>query len=370
MPSAITIGADPEFGIKEISSSNPQAQSIVPARKVIHGSNLLGSSIGLDGSNVIGELRPNPASTALELYQNIDSLLSQLATTYKKEYAFYAGSYPGYATGGHIHFGGISPSDIFLRLLDRFISNPLNKVSYAKRRGSYAKLSQYRNQPHGWEYRSCPSWLSAPIVTKGVLCIAEALIKIFQNGEAGTRTITRKLLYQQDPTNGSIREFYSLIRTLKKDNKKLESIEILQAWGKREDIKERKKRKNIRLSGVLVWKQEHENVGRIQTFLENYSGTFRSPIIITGARQDRGSREIIYLSNDLLEKMRERIPKRMCGVAIASLAPPIGERVIALSYNLRQRNPAFVAKVLKTVLNRIHYIEREGASQECVESLA
>lgn len=235
------LGADPEF---ELIDWQGDRERFVPAFEAFGESNY-NSELGCDGHPSTAEIRPKPGNYA-EVTSHINRLLAEAAT---HGYAAYAGSGKFEALGGHIHFSGIDPSCLLLDKLATFITEPLNKVSDTNLRqgdGSYGtyrfgsmslsrreEICEFREQPHGWEYRAPLSWISTPVLCRGTLAIASVLAraaKLERLRKIATVGDLKKLAYKAERV--AITKFYSLITELQQQDKVLEQVEIFQAWGK------------------------------------------------------------------------------------------------------------------------------------------
>ncbi|WP_164491717.1 putative amidoligase domain-containing protein [Staphylospora marina] len=176
----IVLGADPEFVMKTPDGNLVIASRYVPIR----------GKVGCDaiwiGQNrnqkPLFELRPEPTpdpkTLVVRMYQ---ALLYCAKKTRHVQCKWLAGSlpHPGFPIGGHIHFSGILPDFKLLRALDNYLTLPLTLAEDAKgikRRPKYGFLGDFRYQEHGgFEYRTPPSWLVSPTLTKGVLAAAKVI---------------------------------------------------------------------------------------------------------------------------------------------------------------------------------------------------
>lgn len=175
---ALLIGADPEFAL--LNNKN----QLVPASKFLdsHPSLHIGADALLYRGEVLYplvELRPSPRKNPDHLVAQIKSLLQEAASYITDhDLRWLAGAMPaqGVALGGHIHFSGITLTSRLLRLLDLMIAIPLASIEDPAGRGRYRRygsLGDYRLQSHGgFEYRTPPSWLVSPALTRAVLTLA------------------------------------------------------------------------------------------------------------------------------------------------------------------------------------------------------
>ncbi|WP_018755592.1 putative amidoligase domain-containing protein [Paenibacillus terrigena] len=126
------------------------------------------------------ELRPEPREEPRDLIIQLMRTMQLAARTIPdSNLRWLAGGMPlpGLAIGGHIHFSGLWLNAQLLRVLDNYIALPIAIIeakTSARRRPRYGILGDFRVQPHsGFEYRTLPSWLVSPVVTKGVIALAQ-----------------------------------------------------------------------------------------------------------------------------------------------------------------------------------------------------
>lgn len=175
----ITIGSDPEFGL--IHQNGRQAM----ARDFLTDST--SAEIGVDGHSDIGEIRPRHGKTPREHLTNIANLMVKVGRTVPHDIKITAGSMVGEdPIGGHIHFGISGRSSFSIaqaaRALDYFLALPVALIevqSSAKTRrvgSSYGSLCSWREQKHGFEYRTLPSWLLGWGVALSILSVGYAVV--------------------------------------------------------------------------------------------------------------------------------------------------------------------------------------------------
>jgi hypothetical protein len=226
----IKLGADPEFvwfnGTQFVNASN-----------VTTSHRATTAELGVDGACNTGEMRPKPG-TPMHVWHGINRILTEAA---RFPYDMYAGSGRNVPTGGHIHFSGIQHTAELLQKLDKFITVPLNEVSDRSARRYYGQLSEVRSQPHGWEYRSPCSWIVHPVIAKGVLRIAWVLALATEMGRLSEINEVEDIIRFGDGIsenhicqNGTIQNFYKMLKRMKRHNIKLEQVEVFQAWKKKE----------------------------------------------------------------------------------------------------------------------------------------
>ncbi|USG68035.1 hypothetical protein NDK47_12455 [Brevibacillus ruminantium] len=204
----LKLGADPEFALRDADG------------KMVLASEYLGTTgvVGCDSTRYreelalhqhpLVELRPAPSGNPDILFLRIVKALGKAAQKITdKEIEWLAGGMPfeGYPIGGHIHFSGIRPHFRLLRQLDAYLALPLVLIEdqgCRQRRPRYGFLGdvrekEYGNSVSGFEYRTLPSWLVHPIVTRGVLHLAHLV------------AVSSELLSQDSIPPSLIRAYYS-----------------------------------------------------------------------------------------------------------------------------------------------------------------
>jgi hypothetical protein len=176
----LRLGADPEFALRDADGRMVLASDYV-------GKN---GTVGYDSSRYreeldpnqhpLVELRPEPAHDPDELAASIYQALKLAREKINDDSVeWLAGGMPfaGYPIGGHIHFSGVTLDFSLLRKLDAYLSLPLVLVEdegCRRRKPRYGFLGDFRMKSHGgFEYRTPPSWLVSPLVTRGVLHLAK-----------------------------------------------------------------------------------------------------------------------------------------------------------------------------------------------------
>ncbi|TCS83036.1 putative amidoligase domain-containing protein [Tepidibacillus fermentans] len=178
----VILGTDPEFVLRDMNGKMVLASKFLPRK----------GSVGCDDiwtnrdrtQLPLAELRPIPASTprqlTINLYQTM-ILASKKIRSPKIEWLAGAMPIEGFPIGGHIHFSQIELNSFLLRALDNYLTltvtlfeDPRGK----KRRPKYGFLGDYRIKFHqGFEYRTLPSWIVSPTLTKGVFALAKLIVK-------------------------------------------------------------------------------------------------------------------------------------------------------------------------------------------------
>ena len=178
--SQVVLGADPEFIMEGRSGNLLIASRYFPVK----------GRVGCDAiwmnqnraQKPLVEIRPEPTSDPRALTINIyKGLLYAAKKTGRVPAKWLAGALPHHAfpLGGHIHFSGIHPNFKLLRALDNYLALLLAIVEDPQgigRRPKYGFLGDFRYQNHGgFEYRTLPSWLISPTLTKGVFVVAKLI---------------------------------------------------------------------------------------------------------------------------------------------------------------------------------------------------
>lgn len=224
---AIGVGADVEF------------QLISADRELVRMPRYdTDSQIGTDGIGTsTGEIRPNWSYDPEDVVKDIRKLLVKLYDIISDSDAFavIAGEGEHVPTGGHVHVSGLgaTPDDGVLRALDRLIYKPLISICDGARKcSSYDRPSGYRYQPWGWEYRSLPSWIAHPILTKGVLRIVHTICLMFKH--IGTLPKNKDDLIEflsDEVERKEVEDFYEFIEAMHSKGMTLECLDVLREWG-------------------------------------------------------------------------------------------------------------------------------------------
>lgn len=193
MQNKLFIGSDPEMVWIDRNTGVPANISEVSSAATISvgGADGLIGADGASGSSRTSELRPPATDNPISHFENIKELI-ELA--YHSYYKITNGRYiivsstSTIPTGGHIHFGHPTLKNN-LELQSKCASNldywvaPLvlpffNKRSILTRYNhGYGTIHDYRSQPWGFEYRTLPSWLVDPVITKGILCLSYIVVQ-------------------------------------------------------------------------------------------------------------------------------------------------------------------------------------------------
>lgn len=176
----LLLGMDPEFLLV-----NDTTGKVVPASRFLSHKGLAGCDVlRYRGQRMfpLAELRPMPGGEPREVLRHL-----LLAFRAAREaippggIQWQAGGMPlpGFPLGGHLHFSGIPLTGELLRTLDNYLALPVALLEDRKsfrRRPGYGFLGDFRRKEHGgFEYRTLPSFLISPVVTKGVIALARLI---------------------------------------------------------------------------------------------------------------------------------------------------------------------------------------------------
>lgn len=181
----VVFGMDPEFLLR-----NSQGK-IVPASRYLPSK----GGAGYDSATVLGrkhihplaELRPEPSDNVTILVNNLRRTM-WIAATQITDHSlqWIAGGMPiqGLPLGGHLHMSGITLNSQLIRALDNYLALPLIMIedtSTGGRRKKYGRLGDIRRPGHGgFEYRTLPSWIVSPSITKGVLALISLIVQHYE----------------------------------------------------------------------------------------------------------------------------------------------------------------------------------------------
>ncbi|MBH8602202.1 hypothetical protein [Thermoactinomyces sp. CICC 23799] len=176
----VVLGADPEFIMEGRSGGLLIASRYFPVKGRV-GCDAIWMNQNRSLKPLV-EIRPEPTSDPRALAINIfKGLLYAAKKTGRAPAKWLAGALPRHAfpLGGHIHFSGVQPNFKLLRALDNYLALLLAIVEDPQgigRRPKYGFLGDFRYQDHGgFEYRTLPSWLISPTLTKGVFVVAKLI---------------------------------------------------------------------------------------------------------------------------------------------------------------------------------------------------
>lgn len=227
------IGADPEFVLQDPVKLNP-----------VPGTNLglkTGRAYGADQNGRLIEIRPAPSRSAMRVLASVMSTIRWMAimVPQTRDYNWIAGAYQfDDGLGGHVHFGRKSPKEGTdrrasladeVKALDKLTSYLISLGVYPKAecerrtrgdaRGQiYGKMGDIREQAHGYEYRTFPSWLDNPwlaffSLTMAKLAVADpALFKKFPTDKKMDFRLKQVLAYFKDEDDDAAIAYLALLR--------------------------------------------------------------------------------------------------------------------------------------------------------------
>lgn len=177
----IVLGADPEFIMQSPKGYLLIASNYFPVNgRVGCDAIWLGQN---HANKPLVEIRPEPTADPREMVIRIYQGLQKAARKMENiPSVWLAGALPykGFPLGGHIHFSGIQPNFKMLRALDNYVTLMIMMAedkNGVNRRPRYGFLGDFRYQPHGgFEYRTLPSWLISPTLTKGVFAVSKVVV--------------------------------------------------------------------------------------------------------------------------------------------------------------------------------------------------
>ncbi|MDU4697437.1 MAG: hypothetical protein E6Y08_16630 [Paenibacillus sp.] len=176
------IGMDPEFLLFDSTHGK-----VVPASRYLQFHGEAGCDVlRYRGQRLfpLAELRPRPGKEPRDVIVHLlHAFREARASIEDRGLIWQAGAMPqcGFPLGGHLHFSGIALTPELLRTLDNYLALPLAVLEdprSAPRRPKYGFLGDFRIKEYGgFEYRTLPSFLVSPLVTKGVVALACLIIE-------------------------------------------------------------------------------------------------------------------------------------------------------------------------------------------------
>lgn len=179
------LGADPEFvfhdGSQRIDARNYHLKA--------------GPAFGADNNGRLCELRPQPSRSALSVLASLWLAMRWLAVFQPQVLRAHwrsGGFFEGDGLGGHVHFGRKRTKfrDREVAVLDRlthlqFVAGIFDReegrLRVRRAQGApagqpYGALGDMRRQPHGYEYRTLPSWIDNPWLAYFNLVLAKLVV--------------------------------------------------------------------------------------------------------------------------------------------------------------------------------------------------
>jgi hypothetical protein len=181
-PTERLIGMDPEFLLFDRAHGK-----VIPASRFLHFHGEAGCDVlRYRGQRIfpLAELRPRPGKEPRDVVVHLLRAFHEARASIEDQGLIWqAGAMPqrGFPLGGHLHFSGVSLTPELLRTLDNYLALPLALLEdprSAPRRPKYGFLGDFRFKEYGgFEYRTLPSFLISPFVTKGVVALARFIIE-------------------------------------------------------------------------------------------------------------------------------------------------------------------------------------------------
>ncbi|MGG6314585.1 putative amidoligase domain-containing protein [Paenibacillus macerans] len=192
------IGMDPEFLLFDRDTGK-----VIPASRYLPFHGVAGCDVlRYRGQRLfpLAELRPKPGKEPREVVVHLLRALREAGHAIEnRELIWQAGAMPqrGFPLGGHLHFSGVLLTPELLRTLDNYLALPLSVLEDgrgAHRRPRYGFLGDFRRKEYGgFEYRTLPSFLVSPTVTKGVVALARLITE--NEGELTARPLEREEIF-------------------------------------------------------------------------------------------------------------------------------------------------------------------------------
>jgi len=211
MPTFV-VGSDPEFGFVDRETGKQVYAHSLPFRE----SGKFGfGTWGMDGHQDVGEFRAKQSQYVPVHVDNICKLLAELATRMDEfpSLGIHGGSYifvnkadpgtGGDAIGGHVHVSCLDMDifqhskeiqdvfDYWVAPVVRLIEEPMTAT--LRRKTSYGKLGDIRQQKWGWEYRPMSSWLVSPGVASAVLSLVQASLHAWAVGAIQPHPVSARI---------------------------------------------------------------------------------------------------------------------------------------------------------------------------------
>lgn len=177
----LMLGADPEFALRKADGSMALASDYLKIAGLVGCDTTRYREELAMHQHPVAELRPQPAEDPEDVFAYIWEALKLAGKKMKnQQLEWLAGGMPfsGYPIGGHLHFSGLTATFSLRRKLDAYLALPLVLIEdegCQQRRERYGFLGDVREKEYGFEYRTLPSWLVHPLVTRGVLHLARLI---------------------------------------------------------------------------------------------------------------------------------------------------------------------------------------------------
>lgn len=178
-----SLGADPEFVFMDGAGRKDARQLHLKA----------GPAFGADNNGRLVELRPEPSRSVLSVLASLWLAMRWMGVFHPDvfNYGWRSGAYAeGDGLGGHIHFGRkreelrereVANLDRITHLL--YLANIFDREEgrfrvHKSQGGHYGHLGDTRPQPHGYEYRTLPSWIDSPWLAYFTMVLAKLVVAL------------------------------------------------------------------------------------------------------------------------------------------------------------------------------------------------
>jgi hypothetical protein len=331
----------------------------------------MSGGVGTDGASETGEFRPKPSTTSSGVFRSLSSLIakaSKLHSDLESDLEMYAGSGSQVSIGGHIHFSGIESTNDLIQALDKFIACPLNLVSnfQIRRERDYGRLSEVRDQPHGWEYRSPCSWISHPWIARGVLRVAQLLAWAKAEGKLSEVAVDWDSLIdyaktQATPTQSvlDITLYVRALTRLSQAGLKLEQVEIFAAWGKRPRVTSTETPAEVPdpvVIAVIDGSGDYMVEEIVRRAAENLSSQQNTGahdasvnVRVIGAGSSRTEDQVVFVPDTWANGICAEMVNALSGVGVIEVIT-WDHNVIGLSRSLRDNNVDLAVQVLEKIV--------------------
>ena len=248
MPSVpITLGSDPELAIVRTDGN------YISANDIIHNGTHL--QFGTDGAGSPLEIRPKPVTDPQDAVNEIKRILELNKKKYPQIFAnSLKAAHRSMPIGGHLHFGHLELqhndelNTTLAQNLDFLLAVPClfleNKALAVARRyhSSYGRLSDWRGQDWGMEYRTLASFVASRQLTRCIFYLSHAIADatIYHNWKAKSHKISREAFALCDtshlkPLLPEIFEDQKNLPKYKEDRKYRRAIDLFRQMVKRGD---------------------------------------------------------------------------------------------------------------------------------------
>lgn len=378
--STFKIGADPELCLSE-RGGDMHAGAILERHKVPRRGET--GEVGTDGNSSTGEIRPKPANSPKEMTENIGKLIERMHA--KMPSVTVSTRNTRITLGGHIHIEktegeafGREPLTYKMGIMEslwHIVALGDHPETLATRlRGGYGNATDWRQQPHGWEFRVPSSeWLTTPMTCAGTLAIVSIVWQAMTDDLPGFKKLAQKnglRILKENESMAALqalstskemsfmltslhRAWHKTLKQLKGYEEYKEAIELVMSprrnrkakeavrydmavgWGlKSGPVKVPKKRVTAQLKGdapeddVRDLKPAFNPDMNVSAFANDLAMRFlkfnwetRNPVFLFGMHKEFGSGVLLFdRSADLIERGCENLTEK--GAAKAALTVP------------------------------------------------